>query len=591
MKKKYYFRLALTVLGVLAVNMSKAQTVTTFNYTGSVQTYTVPAGVTVISVDVRGAEGGDAVGNTSGFATGPVNIDAGDGGQVTGELNVIPGEVLNLYVGGQGSMPTGGFNGGGSAAACTGTEVVAAGGGGASDIRQGGTALTDRVVVAGGGGGAAGSSNSQYASTAGSGAGGGLIGQNSITVSGNCLNGIGGTQVAGGAGGNNSCWCSLADLGESGLLGFGGNSICVASGLSSCSCTVSACVSGGAGGGGYYGGGAGLSYAAGGGGSSYTDPGMTNVLHNQGTNSGNGQIIITELCVGLTTSVSNTTVCEGEMVTLDATSNNGGVVTWDNGVISGVAFTPNVGTTSYTATSSDVNDCPITFDILVNALPLVTATVNNGLICYGDSIILNGNGANSYSWDNGALDNILFSPSTAGVLVYSVTGTDLNNCSNTASVTVQVNELVFTGIITNELNGNDGAIDLSVSGGTGSNSYVWSSGETTEDISGLTTGSYTVTVDDGVCLDSSIFTIVNILSVGDSKINSLDIYPNPTTGNVSILMNGFYDYTIVNILGEVIVSGQGHEKINIDLSGLTKGVYFVTIDVNNKKETLKLIKQ
>lgn len=91
----------------------------TFNYTGSMQTFTVPAGVTSMTVDVRGAQGGDA------------NGTGGLGARMTGTLAVTPGEVLSILVG---QKPT--ANGGGG-----GTFVV-------------GPANTPLVIAGGGGGGA-----------------------------------------------------------------------------------------------------------------------------------------------------------------------------------------------------------------------------------------------------------------------------------------------------------------------------------------------------------------------------------------------------------------------------------------------------
>jgi PKD repeat protein len=248
----------------------KTQTISsTFNFTGDVQQYVVPAGVTSLTVDVRGSKGGDASNANSG--------PGGRGGRVQTTLSVTPGQVLNLYVGGigvQGNTSSwqwnqGGYNGGGQGR-------MQAGGGGASDIRIGGTSFNNRVVVAGGGGGGGLACNSTNSEAGGE--GGGLTGGEGLRCgslsSSNCESGSGGTQFNGG---NAPCYG-----GTTGSFGTGGNA------------SSSNCSSGhGGGGGGWYGGGGGGCGGAGGGGSSYTDPVMTsNTTHTQGFQNASGQIII-----------------------------------------------------------------------------------------------------------------------------------------------------------------------------------------------------------------------------------------------------------------------------------------------------------
>ena len=89
----------------------------------------MPPGVNLITISASGAQGAGGAG--------------GKGGKATGDLSVTPGQVLNIFVGGQN-----GYNGGGN-----GYAAVARNGGGASDVRMGGTALADRIIVGGGGGG------------------------------------------------------------------------------------------------------------------------------------------------------------------------------------------------------------------------------------------------------------------------------------------------------------------------------------------------------------------------------------------------------------------------------------------------------
>lgn len=226
-----------------------------FTFTGEAQTFTIPQGVTSITIDAWGAQG------WSGSSPG------GSGGFTNGTLAVTPGETLIVYVGGQGAVANidhvpmgGGFNGGGNGQTnAFGGLGSVGGGGGASDVRQGGNTLLHRVLVAGGGGG---STNNGCSG----GAGGGLVGGNGGNQNGAYPLGTGGSQSAGGSVG--------------GSLGEGGDA------------TPDMTPWNGGGGGGYYGGGVSTAHAAGGGGSSY-DGGLTNSRMKQGVKTGNGLVVFT----------------------------------------------------------------------------------------------------------------------------------------------------------------------------------------------------------------------------------------------------------------------------------------------------------
>ncbi|MDG1903324.1 MAG: Ig-like domain-containing protein, partial [Schleiferiaceae bacterium] len=101
-----------------------------------------------------------------------------------------------------------------------------------------------------------------------------------------------------------------------------------------------------------------------------------------------------------------------------------------NGVVYGVS----AGTT--TITYKDVNGCEKEYDVTVNGLPPVNAGTDFS-VCEGNQISLSGGGANSYSWDNGVTNGSLFTPTAT--TTYTVTGFNLNNCSNTDKITVTVN--------------------------------------------------------------------------------------------------------------------------------------------------------
>ncbi|HLF46512.1 MAG TPA: glycine-rich protein, partial [Chitinophagaceae bacterium] len=429
MKKLKY----LSLLAVVIAGKSFAQN-TTFVYTGAPQTYTVPACVYSLIVDVSGAEGGSIVN---------VTADGGRGGRVQATISVTPGEILNIYVGEKPTSDAAGFNGG----AIAGT--AAGGGGGASDIRQGGNALANRVVVAsgGGGGGTEGSSNSNDND---GGNGGGLIGVDGLMNGQAAMSeaGKGGTQSAGGLGG--SAMYTGGYSGSPGTFGNGGDGAGPIRG-------------GGGGGGGYYGGGGGASWgnagAGAGGGSSYTIPSATGVLHTQGYQLGDGQIIITPIVStgpaqpGTITGVVS--VCSGSAgnysisAITGATSYTwtvpaGSTITSGQGTTSiSVSFGNNSGNISVTATSSCGTSSPQTLAITVNPLPVVTVTPASATICTGASSNLTAGGAATYSWSpatglNSATGtNVIASPTAT--TTYTVTGTSASGCTNTSAITVTVN--------------------------------------------------------------------------------------------------------------------------------------------------------
>ena len=129
-----------------------------YHFTGGVQTFTVPAGVLSLRLNLIGAAGDDSCeigqfGPTAG----------GRGAEVFSNLRVTPGQVLQVFVGGKGGTGShpmvcgdgpGGFNGGGRARGGGGV-IAGGGGGGASDIRSG-LDVSQRLAVAGGGGGGGG---------------------------------------------------------------------------------------------------------------------------------------------------------------------------------------------------------------------------------------------------------------------------------------------------------------------------------------------------------------------------------------------------------------------------------------------------
>ena len=257
---------------------------TVFSAEGSTS-FTVPDGVTSITVKAWGGGGGGG-----GGGTGDVGAAGAGAGFTQATISVTPGETLDMYIGG------GGGGGEGSNAEAAG----GGGGGGYSDVRRSGTEL---VLAAGGGGGGGGDDTAGQPGNAG-GVGGGTSGTDAVDE-GSTIGGNGGTPSSGGAGGANAGTNGGSLTGGNGGIGgsgtacgtgecSGGNGGTNGGGTGGNGTTYRG--GGGGGGGGYYGGGGGggsnngaEGACGGGGGSSFATSTATgaSTASGSGTNPGN----------------------------------------------------------------------------------------------------------------------------------------------------------------------------------------------------------------------------------------------------------------------------------------------------------------
>ncbi|MCF8370696.1 MAG: SprB repeat-containing protein, partial [Bacteroidales bacterium] len=238
---------------------------------------------------------------------------------------------------------------------------------------------------------------------------------------------------------------------------------------------------------------------------------------------------------------------------------------------------------TYTLTVTDASSCTITTSYTIMEPPVLSLSNSIfNILCYGDSTgsidltVSGGVSPYSFGWSNGQttedINNLL-----AGN--YSVTITDTNLCILTASYVLSQPDLLFmnntTPLKPSCFGSSDGSINITVSGGTQPYTFSWTNGATTEDISGLISGSYTVEVTDfNGCITGSViyvgqpqlltlsnFLITNVSCYGDS-IGSIDITPTGgtipysyqwSTGNSTQdlinLQAGLYNLTLSDLKG------------------------------------------
>ena len=156
-----------------------------------------------------------------------------------------------------------------------------------------------------------------------------------------------------------------------------------------------------------------------------------------------------------------------------------------------------------------------------------------------------GSGPFTYAWNTGATSASI-SGLSAGV--YSVTVSDGADCNIISSVTVaQPGALNLTVQTTDAAGGNNGAVNLSVAGGTPGYSYAWSNGATTQDISGLAPGNYSVVVTDANGCTAAISATVEDATAGCTGTSvrltiNFDNYP----GDISWTLNNENGASVAN---------------------------------------------
>lgn len=268
-------------------------------------------------------------------------------------------------------------------------------------------------------------------------------------------------------------------------------------------------------------------------------------------------------------------------ITLSANSTNLSLnYLWSNGDTTKNIH--NLTSGNYTCTITDSNNCrlvlgPYTINnssSIIDSCTIIDESCNaqNGSI---DLSVSGGISPYTYLWSNGSITEDLFGLAEG---TYSCTITDASGCQQIITKEVHGNSgslSILNSQITDELCTNSqGAINLTIVGGTAPITYQWSNGSITEDINNLNNGNYTVTISDANnCILTSNYTVTN--NSGNFQISSpnvIDEECGDNQGSITInLINGLAPYTYQWSNG---ASTQ-------NLSNLSAGIYTQTITDDN----------
>jgi hypothetical protein len=292
-------------------------------------------------------------------------------------------------------------------------------------------------------------------------------------------------------------------------------------------------------------------------------------------------------------------------ITMAGIATNTYTQVWSNGATAATLNNLASGTYTVTVTLTG-NTCTqsATMTVVQSVRPTVTTTAV-GVLCNSAATgsataIPSPAGTYTYIWSatpvqNTATANNLFAGS------YTVTITSTSGCTATANAIITAPAVLSaTMTSTPQIQGQtNGTATATGTGGTPGYTYSWSNSGAGSTISGLVTGTYTVTV-----IDSRQCTITRTVTVGlvnaineIQDFNNLLLYPNPVSQNLLVLgdfaQSTNLEITVTDAIGRVLYQNNlesvSHLNHSISFSDYTEGVYFVTLKANNGKLTRRVV--
>jgi PKD repeat protein len=294
--------------------------------------------------------------------------------------------------------------------------------------------------------------------------------------------------------------------------------------------------------------------------------------------------------------VNSTSICSGSNGTLTASGVS--TYTWNTGAITSSIIVNPTSSSIYTVTGNLLGCTAVatnTVKVFVISNPTISALNNS--VCAGASAILNATGASFYVWNTGATTaSISVTPTVSST--YTVTGTT-SGCSSTSTVSVIVHPNPIAPIITSS--GNTLTSNVSAGNQWYLNS-VLISGAINQTYTSTQNGNYMDIVTDMFGCNSIPSNSITLITTGiETLINSNDvsIYPNPTSGLISISFKFINPNTTIEIINEL---GQTHYSelikdckvgyiVNFDFKYYSNVIYFIKIISANNIEFRKIIVQ
>jgi len=239
------------------------------------------------------------------------------------------------------------------------------------------------------------------------------------------------------------------------------------------------------------------------------------------------------------TAVKTDALCSGSSSGTAIATASGGTspysYSWNTSPVQTAATATGLAAGTYTVTVTDANGCTTIANVTIDQPAALAVTITQvNVLCNGGSngsataTATGGTGPYTYSWNTTPVQT---GASATGLIAgtYTVTVTDSNGCTATGTSQITEPTVLALDAVPAEAkcpDSNDGAITLTVTGGTSPYSVIWADGITTQNRTGILPGTYSVVVTDANGCAQSLTSEVGYIGAFDCLVIPQVITPN-----------------------------------------------------------------
>jgi hypothetical protein len=242
----------------------------------------------------------------------------------------------------------------------------------------------------------------------------------------------------------------------------------------------------------------------------------------------------------------------------------------------------------HTIEIEDSNNCSSFYSFEITEPDSIQIAVEStGVSCFGESdgsvqLVSISGGTPGYTIDWNVQDTSAIASGTYEVTLFDAMGCEVNSSYTIA----EPSELLVTILTTNEIeNGQQGSIEVAVDGGVPPYTFYLNGISATNNNQNLEAGEYEIIVQDSNgCLFLQDVQIDFIISIVESAIELLVVYPNPAMDNISILhLTKSEKIDILDVTGKSVLNRIISPSESISVADLSSGLYLIRFVDNSLK--------